>query len=144
MKSTDAQLQKTILDACRVLDHYDLVRGYGHVSSRAGDGQTILITPRKALGMLRSPQEILHVDLDGQPVPARSHPRAANKLAGKLQLPLEYFLHTEIYRARPDVKAIARVHGKFALVLSVLRRAIRPVHELTIPVGPQVPLFEST
>lgn len=143
MKRSNAQLRRILLDACRILDHYELVRGYGHVSTRAQDGKTILITPRKALGLLRSPQEMMHIDLDGKPA-AVARSRAASRGNTRLQLPLEYFLHTEVYRARPDVNAICRIHGKFALVLSVLRRTIRPVHELTVPVGPEVPLFDSS
>ncbi len=144
MKRTDAELRKTLVDACRVLDHYELVRGYGHVSTRASDGKTILITPRKALGLVRSPREILPMDLDGNLVGPRGRRVAQSKGKPKLLLPLELFLHTEVYRARPDVNAICRIHGKFALVLSVLRRTIRPVHELSNPVGAEVPLFDSS
>lgn len=144
MTQTDTRLRKTLLEACRVLDHYRLVHAYGHVSARSADGQTILITPRKGPALIRSPQEMLRMDLDGKLISDRRSTSRLNKqLAASLKLPLELFLHTEIYRARADVGAIARIHGKFANVLGILRRSMRPVHELALTVGPEVPLFDT-
>lgn len=144
MPLSDARLRKTLLEACRILDHHRLLHAYGHVSARSADGRTIFITPRKGPGLLRSPHEVLRMDLRGKPV---ADPKATAKLskrvASTLQLPLEVFLHTEVYRARPEVQAISRFHGMFANVLSVLRRTLRPVHELAVPVGPEVPLFDT-
>jgi ribulose-5-phosphate 4-epimerase/fuculose-1-phosphate aldolase len=144
MIHSDAQLRKTLLEACRVLDHNRLIHAYGHVSVRSGDGETILITPRKGPALVRSPHEMLRMALDGKPVRDRKATSKLNKrLAASVKPPLEIFLHTEIYRSRPDVNAICRIHGKFANVMSVLRRTLRPVHELAIPVGPEVPLFDT-
>ena len=144
MPVSDTRLRKTLLDACRILDHNRLLHAYGHVSARSTDGRTILITPRKGPGLIRSPHEILRANLDGKVIPDRKATAKLSKsLAATLQLPLEVFLHTEIYRARPDVHAISRFHGMFANVLSVLRRTLRPVHELAVPIGREVPLFDT-
>ncbi len=145
---SNLQLRRTLVDACRILDQNRLVHAYGHVSARAEDGRTLWISPRKGPGQVRAIREIFHLDLDGNLVlPSGSiHPRKAhrqNKNPEKLKPPLELFLHTEIYRARPDVNAICRTHGKFSLVMSILRRPLRPVHELAVPVGPIVPLLDS-
>ena len=140
---TDAQLRKTILDACRILDHYRLVHGYGHVSARCASGETILITPRKALLLVRSPREIVKIALEGNVTCAPS-PKAGKKgIQSQTLSPVEFYLHTEIYRARPDVKAICRTHGVFALTLSVLGRKLGCVHELAVRVGREVPLYDS-
>ena len=144
MPLADARLRKTLLEACRILDHNRLLHAYGHVSARSDDGRTILITPRKGPGLLRSPHEVLRMDLYGKPVAdRRATAKLSKRVASTLQLPLEVFLHTEVYRARPEVQAISRFHGMFANVLSVLRRTLRPVHELAVPVGPEVPLFDT-
>lgn len=144
MTHPDTQLRKTLVEACHILDHYRLVHAYGHASARAADGKTILITPRKGPALVRSPQEMLRMDRDGKLVPDRKVlARLTKKLAATSKLPLEIFLHTEIYRTRADVNAICRTHGKFALVMSVLRRTLRPVHELAVPVGAEVPLFDT-
>lgn len=136
------------MDASRILDQHRLVHGYGHVSARAEDGSTVLITPRKGLALVRTLQEVLHLDLDGKPVQPKgsrrqSRERVKTRVENEAQAPLEVFLHTEIYRTRADVKAICRTHGIYALVLSVLRRTLLPVHELAVPLGPEVPLFDS-
>ena len=144
MVHSDILRRKTLLEACRVLDHNRLIHAYGHVSVRSADGKTILITPRKGPALIRSTQEMLRMDRNGKLIQDRKATAKMNKrLAANLKLPLEIFLHTEIYRAHPDVNAICRFHGKFANVLSVLRRTLRPVHELALPVGPEVPLFDT-
>jgi ribulose-5-phosphate 4-epimerase/fuculose-1-phosphate aldolase len=144
MARSDTPLRKTLLQACKILSHNCLVHAYGHVSARSSNGRTILITPRKGPALLRSPQEILQADLDGNLIRTRERTgKVRRRLAATSQLPLEVFLHTEIYRARPEVSAVCRFHGKFANVLSIVRRPLRPVHELALPVGPEVPLFDS-
>jgi ribulose-5-phosphate 4-epimerase/fuculose-1-phosphate aldolase len=140
---SNAHLRKTIIEACRILDHNRLVHGYGHVSARCADGKTILITPRKALLLVRSPREIVEIDLEGNVVGARS-PKAGKKgIPSQSVPPVEFYLHMEIYRARPEVKAICRTHGVFALTLSVLGRKLGCVHELAVRVGREVPLYDS-
>lgn len=140
---SNEQLRKTMLDACRILDHNRLVHGYGHVSARCERGNTILITPRKALLLVRSPREMVEIDLDGNPAGTRvSKPGRYGTQSAALP-PVEFFLHTEIYRERPDVKAICRTHGIFALTLSVLGRKLGCVHELAVRVGREVPLYDS-
>jgi len=149
MAASDDRLRKTLLEACRILNHNRLLHAYGHVSTRSGDGETTLITPRKGPGLIRSPREMLRVDVDGKLIRARpkdsrsyKEPRASSG-GPKVQLPLELFLHIEIYRARPEVNAVCRFHGKFANVLSIVRHTLRPVHELALAVGPEVPLFDT-
>ena len=144
MPLADDTLRKTLFDAAHILDHNRLLHAYGHVSARAGDGKTILITPRKGPGLLRSRYEVLRMGPDGELVrEPKAMAKLNSRLAAGLELPLEVFLHTEIYRSRPDVMAIARFHGMFANVLSVLRRTLRPVHELAVPIGREVPLFDT-
>jgi len=97
MVHTDTELRKTLLEACLVLDHNRLIHAYGHVSVRSADGKTILITPRKGPALIRSPQEMLRMDLDGKLVPDRkATAKLSKRLAASLKLPLELFLHTEI------------------------------------------------
>jgi ribulose-5-phosphate 4-epimerase/fuculose-1-phosphate aldolase len=140
---SDAQLRKTILDACRILDHYRLVHGYGHVSARCAGGKTILITPRKALLLVRSPREIVEIDLEGNVIGASGRRAIKTGTQSQTLPPVEFYLHTEVYRARPDVKAICRTHGVFALSLSVLGRKLGCVHELAVRVGREVPIYDS-
>ncbi len=83
--------------ACRILamhGHGDLT--LGHVSVR--DGARVLMK-RKGLGLEEvTPADILTLDLEGRLV------------AGEGTVHLEAPLHTEIYKARPDVGAVIHTH----------------------------------
>lgn len=117
-----------ILTACRVLTSHALVKAFGHVSGRLPeDPGRFLITPRKALALVDR-QELVTVDL------------ASGERAGGFP-PLEVPLHTEIYRARPDVLAICRAHPPWCAVFGVLSQPIRPVHGFGTALGYEVPVF---
>jgi ribulose-5-phosphate 4-epimerase/fuculose-1-phosphate aldolase len=137
------KLRKTLLDACRILDREGLVHAYGHVSARAPDRASVLISPRKGPRLVKSPAEILRITMSGAAYPVAGKGRKDNRRSRKLEAPLEVFAHTEVYRLRPDVNAVCRVHGKFSLVMSVLGRALRPVHELATALGREVPVFDT-
>ena len=110
------QLRRDVLTACRIVDGKRLVEGYGHVSVRIPGTPRVLITPRVALGLIRSAAELVVVDLEGK------------KIQGKGVAPLEIFMHTEVYRRRPDVHAICRTHSPMALALSVLGQTVKPLN----------------
>ena len=143
----ERKLRQKLLEACRILDHEGLVHGYGHVSARTPDRRSILISPRMAPRLVKSADEFLPISIEelgsetGRHVPLRSRPRKMSAL--KLAAPLELFAHTEVYRMRPDVNAVCRIHGKFALAMSVVRRKVRPLYELALALGQEIPIFDS-
>lgn len=61
-----------------------------------------------------SPDKMIVVDLDG------------NLLDGSHPPPAEVFIHTEIYRARPDVSAVVHTHQPAATLAGVLGQPIEP------------------
>ena len=128
---TEETLKVKVAQAVRMLAVEGIVNYSGHVSARVPGTNRIVINSRDASREIVQAANIVTVDLDG------------NKVAGKEGEPDETWMHLSIYRARPDVNAICRTHGKFANVMSVLRRTLRPVHELAVPVGPEVPLFDT-
>ena len=74
----------------------------GHVSARAADGRHILMKPN-GLGLEEvTPDDLLTLDMDGA------------RLSGEGPIHLEYVLHTEIYKARPDVGAVVHTHPPYA------------------------------
>ena len=88
----------------------------------------MLVTPRVALGLIRSTAELVVVDLEGK------------KIQGKGVAPLEIFMHTEVYRRRPDVQAICRTHSPMALALGVLGGSVKPLHGFGAFLG-EIPVF---
>lgn len=121
---------KKILMACRILDRKGLVEGYGHVSVRLPDKKKILITARKALGLVKRRNDIILVEIGG------------TKQKGKYPPPYELPMHLSIYRRRPDVGSIVRTHSPNVLVLGVLGETIRPVHGFGSFLGKAVPVYE--
>jgi len=143
MPRDDKDLRKKLVEACHILDREGLVHGYGHVSARASDRTTLLISPRLAPRLVRLPEEILRISMGGTVYKVPAKGGKGKTVAPKLQAPVELFAHTEVYRIRTDVNAICRFHGKFSLVMSVLRRPLRPVHELALSLGREIQVFDS-
>jgi ribulose-5-phosphate 4-epimerase/fuculose-1-phosphate aldolase len=99
-------LREEVAWSCRILAHgghgdYTL----GHASARSADGQRILMKPN-GLGLEEvTPDDILVLDLEG------------TRLAGDGPVHLEYVLHTEIYKTRPDVSAVIHTHPPYTTAL---------------------------
>lgn len=104
MTSTE-HLRTQVAWACRILamhGHADMT--LGHVSARGQDG--LIYIKRKDLGLDEiTPEDVIGIDLDG------------NVVAGKGDTHLESVLHTEVYRARPDVGAITHTHPPYTTAL---------------------------
>jgi L-fuculose-phosphate aldolase len=100
---TDSDLREQVAWSCRILalgDHGDYT--LGHVSARSADGQHMLMK-RYGLGLEEvTPEDVLRLDLDG------------NILEGRGRAHLEFVLHSETYRVRPDVQSVIHTHPPYA------------------------------
>ena len=127
----DAQLK--VAQACQILSmegHIDTV--YGHVSSRISDTDEIWMKPA-GLGLEEIRRhDVIRLDWDG------------TKLAGDLPLHLEFPIHTEIYRARPDVQCVIHTHPPYATAFSAINEPLRPVNHEGALFAPSLPRFEQT
>lgn len=124
------QLRDDLLTASLILDSEGLVEGYGHVSARLPDQDAMVMTPRKGLGLLTSPDEMVIVSLDGKLIEGDETPA------------LECIMHGEIYRQRPDVQALVRTHSEYVNVLSILGRKPRVVHGFGSFLGAEIPIMQ--
>ena len=112
---SEGGLRRRIVLACRLLYHHGLIEHLEHVSVRAGDGSSFLITPRGHLGRLE-PEQIATVDMEGRWV------------AGPLEPPPFRRFHRDILLARPEVLAIVHTHQPHARAMAVAGVALRPLH----------------
>src|SRR5579859_4177552 len=91
----------------------------GHCSVRLPGTEHVLIKPRHSLHIRSQdrvrPEDMAVIDLDGAHV------------AGPYPPPGERFIHTCIYRARPDVQAVAHTHQPMATAMSIGSAPILPV-----------------
>lgn len=127
MSREDIDLQDLIVTGCQILTEQGLVEGFGHLSARLPDGN-ILMTPRRAIALVQA-DELITLDLEG------------NVVAGERPA-LEVAMHLAVYRARPDVQAIARTHSRACAVLSVMGRPVRAVHGFGCQLGHTVPVHD--
>lgn len=122
---TFEEIKEAMLVACKIMDYFGLVQGFGHVSSRLPNTSNILVTPKKAIGLAKE-EELVIVDLSGRKMEGSATPLG------------EIAMHLGIYRKRPDVGAICRFHSEMASVFGVLNRSVKVVHALGYVLGPEV------
>ena len=89
----------------------------GNISYRIGPNE-VICTPTLISKYDMTPDDLCMVDLDG------------NQIAGKQKRTSEIFLHLEIYKAAPEVKAAVHCHPPHATAHAIVHRA--PEY-LTIP-----------
>ena len=127
------ELKETLAYSCNILaneGHWDQI--LGHVSVRIPKQDRILMKPHSfGLEEIR-PQHIIVCNLDGK------------KIEGKYERHSEIFIHTEIFKARPDVNCVVHTHPPYAIAFGSLRQPLRPVsHEGSI-FYEGLPLFDYT
>ena len=127
------ELKETLAYSCNILaneGHWDQI--LGHVSVRIPKQDRILMKPHSfGLEEIR-PQHIIVCNLDGK------------KIEGKYERHSEIFIHTEIFKARPDVNCVVHTHPPYAIAFGSLRQPLRPVsHEGSI-FCEGLPLFDYT
>ena len=121
-------LRAEVVTACKVLTHFRIVEGFGHVSARVGNDR-VLITPRRALGLVTE-AELVELDLDGR------------QMAGEGRPPLEVPMHLAVYRRRPDVIAIARGHPRHVAAYACAGEPLKVAHGFGANLGAVVPVFD--
>jgi L-fuculose-phosphate aldolase len=117
--ATEMQLRELVATAGRILYQQGLTDYLGHCSARVPDSDRVVIKPKHSK-TVRSPGELgpsdmIVIDLDGNLVEGNDAP------------PAECFIHTEIYRARPDVQAVVHTHQRAATLLGVTGAELLPL-----------------
>ena len=109
----DAALLGDIVIGSRVLADFGVLDGFGHVSARHPTNPNHFLMSR-SLPALVSADDIMEFDLDGNPVDARGR-----------TVFLERFIHSEIYKARPDVMSVVHTHSPGVIPFSVTKVPLR-------------------
>jgi HCOMODA/2-hydroxy-3-carboxy-muconic semialdehyde decarboxylase len=121
-----------LVTANRILFHQGVLDGFGHVSVRhPGDKNRFLMAWALAAGLVAA-EDIMEFDLDAKAI----EPRAGRRLYS------ERFIHSEIYKARPDVNAIVHSHSPSVIPFSVTQVPLRPVMTTAAFLYKGAPVFE--
>ena len=119
-----------LVDAIRMLTHAELIDYAGHCSLRR-DAGSFFINSGASVRTSLTTADIVAVDLDGTLVEGTARP------------PLEFPLHAEIYRARPDVRTVMHTHPKWSTLLSMVSVPVRPVFPQGALLGDTIPVLDS-
>jgi len=103
-----------------LLASHGLIAPFGHPSIRIPhtDAICILSHPyeRGSQDMTKTTlEDVVVIDLDGE------------VLIGKKKPPGERFIHTEIYRRRPEIRSVAHTHPVACIALSTVGKVVSPV-----------------
>lgn len=107
-------LKQQLADCIRMLEKAEIIDFNGHCSIRIGEDR-VLINQGNCQRSRLTAADIVTIDMEGRLIEGVANP------------PLEFHLHTGIYRARPDVKAIVHAHPKWSTYLTMVGRAYQPV-----------------
>ena len=112
-----------MLERAGIIDHN------GHCSDRRDAGSFYINSGAAVRGAL-SCDDIVTVDLNGALVEGSAKP------------PLEFHIHSEVYRARPDVNAVMHTHPQWSTFLTMAGVPYKAVYAQGVLLG-DMPLMDS-
>jgi HCOMODA/2-hydroxy-3-carboxy-muconic semialdehyde decarboxylase len=127
----DAKLVEDLVVGNHVLGDLGVVDGFGHLSVRHDKDPNRYLMSRSMAPALVKADDVLEYDLDSVAVDAKDR-----------ALFLERFIHGEIYKARPDVKAVVHSHSPSIIPFSVSKVRLQPIYHMSSFLGLDVPVFE--
>jgi L-fuculose-phosphate aldolase len=123
------ELKLLLVDAIRMLARANIVDHSGHGSARRDAESFYINSAASARGALTT-DDIVAVDLDG------------NLVEGSARPPLEFHIHSEIYRVRPNVQAVMHTHPQWSTFLTMVGAQYRAVYAQGALLG-DIPLVDS-
>ena len=120
-----------LVAANHILATEGIVDGYGHVSVRSPRNKERFYLSRSLAPESVSAADILEYGLDGEPIDPK----------GKTSYK-ERFIHSEIYRVRPDVNAVVHCHAPSLIPFGVTKVPLRPMYHQSAFLAAGVPVFE--
>jgi HCOMODA/2-hydroxy-3-carboxy-muconic semialdehyde decarboxylase len=128
----DQTLLEDLVAANRILAEHGVIDAYGHVSLRSPDDPKRFFLARNIAPETVQAGDILEYGLDGEPI---DRARARDSVT-------ERYIHSEVYRARPDVTAVVHNHSPSVVPFSVTNVPMRPIFHMAAFIGEGVPNFE--
>lgn len=124
-------LLKDLAAASRILVAQGVVDGFGHVSLRHPTAPNRFLMSRSLAPALVTSEDIIEYDLDSQPCNAN----------GRSSF-LERFIHSEIYKARPDINSIVHSHSPSVIPFGLVRLKMQAMFHNAAFLAQGVPVFD--
>ncbi len=130
-----AGIKEKIATSTRILVRERLIGPFGHPSTRIPGTDLVAVLGHthddvKDLAETDT-EDVVVMDLDGEVV------------EGTMEAPGERFMHTEIYKARPDVGAVIHAHPMHCIAFSITDVPLAPVWHLCTLFADGVPIYDS-
>jgi ribulose-5-phosphate 4-epimerase/fuculose-1-phosphate aldolase len=123
--------RQMLADALSMLERAEVIDFNGHMSCRLPGTERVLINSGKSVRSHLTADDIIEIDMEGRPIGTDVVP------------PMEFHIHTEIYRRRPDVNSVAHTHPLWSTLFSMAGEAVQPVTMQAAVMGP-IQLFPKT
>ena len=127
----DPALIDDLVAANRILSNEGVVDGFGHVSVRHDTAEGVFLLARSMAPGLVTAGDIMEYGSDGEPL--GDDRRTAY---------VERFIHSEIYQALPQVRAVVHSHSPAVIPFGVTAAKLRPIYHMSSFLGSDVPVFE--
>lgn len=124
-----SKLRELVAQSCRMLGKLNLTKEpSGHVSARSPEADRILIKargPEESGLRFVTARDIIAVDFAGK------------KVAGEdgLDVPQEVFIHTWLYKSRPEVQCVVHVHPLTVVLFTICNKTLQPLYGAYDPSG---------
>jgi L-fuculose-phosphate aldolase len=118
-----------LVEAIRMLERAEIIDHNGHCSVRR-DATSFFINSGASVRGSLTVDDIVAVDLDGRLVEGSAKP------------PLEFHIHSEIYRHRSDVNAVMHTHPRWSTFLTMVGEPFRAVYAQGVLLG-DIPVLDT-
>ena len=124
-----ALVKQQLVDAIRMLERAGIIDHNGHCSARRDAGTFYINSGASVRGAL-TVEDIVTVDMDGHLVEGSARP------------PLEFHIHSEVDRARPDVHSVMHTHPQWSTFLTMAGVQYKAVYAQGVLLG-ALPVMDS-
>ena len=132
----EMELRRKLAILCRIIGMQEYIGVFGHISLRVPDTDIVLLTPGAGNRKTRvRTDQIFVYDLAGNIL---NHPGGDRPLS----IPLEWRIHTQIHRDRPEVQCVAHLHAHASTLMGLVGREIESVFAQGYPVRGGIPTWD--
>jgi HCOMODA/2-hydroxy-3-carboxy-muconic semialdehyde decarboxylase len=129
---TDESRIADLITAYRISVNEGVLDSFGHISVRSVKDPNRFYMPRASAPGMITRADILELDMNANPILPNA-PRTNG----------ERFIHSEIYKARPDVQSVIHAHTMAVIPFGIAGTPLRPVVAQAGFLPLETPLFDS-
>ncbi len=117
--------------ANHILVNEGVLDGFGHISVRDPNHPDQFFIARSMPPALVDLEDLVTCNLEGEVIAPNG-----------VKTYVERFIHSEIYRARPEVHSVVHSHSPAVIPFGVTKARLRPICHMSGFLGAQVPVYE--